>query len=85
MATGSVGTGSRPYVKTIIFGIVSVAFYFALLINQNIVTTFFSKGGWYAFLPIVLAFIFSFVHGNFTGYFWSSLGVEASRIKKEGR
>ncbi|TAN42355.1 MAG: hypothetical protein EPN22_12630 [Nitrospirae bacterium] len=84
MAASSVGASKKPYGKTMIFGIVSVALYAALLINQDSVTAYFSKGGVYAFLPIIMAFIFSFVHGNFTGYFWTSLGVEASKKKKEG-
>jgi uncharacterized integral membrane protein len=85
MATGSVGMGKKPYGITIVFGIFSVALYVALLNNQDSITASFSKGGWYSFLPIILAFIFSFVHGNFTGHFWTLLGVEASRIKKEGK
>lgn len=85
MAAGSVGAGKKPYVKTMVFGIVSVVLYAALLNNQDSLTAYFSKGGGYAFLPIIMAFIFSFVHGNFTGYFWTLLGVEASKKKKEGK
>jgi hypothetical protein len=41
------------------------------------------KGGMYAFLPIVTAFVFSYIHGTFTGHFWTVLGIEAARKKKE--
>ncbi len=74
----------KPYGKLIITGIVSLGLYVALLGNQEIVNTYCGKGGTYAFLPIVMAFIFSFVHGSFTGHFWSVMGVEASK-KKEAK
>ena len=35
--------------------------------------------GMYAALPVLTAFLFSFVHGAFTGSFWSALGIEASK------
>jgi hypothetical protein len=37
----------------------------------------------YAFLPIITAFLFSIVHGSFTGNFWTLLGIEAAKKKKE--
>jgi hypothetical protein len=68
----------------IITGIVSVGLYVALLGNQEVITAYFGKGGVYAFLPIITAFLFSFIHGSFTGHFWTVLGVEASK-KKEAK
>ncbi len=66
-------------------GIISIGLYVALLSNQNLLNSNFSKGGLFAFLPIITAFVFSFFHGSFTGYFWTVLGVEASKKKKEVR
>jgi hypothetical protein len=43
----------------------------------------FGRGGMYAVLPIVTAFLFSFFHGAFTGHFWTVLGVEAAKKKRE--
>lgn len=73
----------RPYLKTVLYGAVSVGLYVLLLTRQDLINGTFAKGGLYAFLPIAMAFVFSFVHGNFTGNFWSSLGVEASKKHKE--
>jgi hypothetical protein len=73
----------RPYVKTALFGAVSIALYFLLLTRQDLVNETIVKGGAYALVPIAMAFIFSFVHGNFTGCFWSSCGIEASKKHKE--
>jgi len=69
----------KPIGKMILFGIVSLSFYALLLVKQDIVNDFFARGGIYAFLPIAAAFIFSFVHGSFTGKFWTVLGIVAAR------
>ena len=76
-------TKKKPVSKMFIMGIISVALYALLLAKQDEVNILFGKGSWYAFLPIITAFVFSFVHGNFTGDFWTVLGVEAARKKKE--
>lgn len=73
----------KPYGKAIVLGIMSLALYAALLLNQDLINKYWALGGLYAFLPIGTAFVFSFVHGSFTGNFWSALGVEASKKKKE--
>jgi hypothetical protein len=33
----------------------------------------------YALVPIVIALVFSFVHGAFTGHFWDLLGLRAKK------
>jgi drug/metabolite transporter superfamily protein YnfA len=83
MANSQGSSKKKPYGTAIIFGIMSLALYVVLLTQQEVVNEYFTKGGVYAFLPIAAAFIVSFVHGNFTGNFWTVLGVEASKKKKE--
>ena len=83
MAASQGSSKKKPYGAAIILGIVSLALYVVLLTQQEIVNEYFTKGGMYAFLPIGAAFLFSLVHGNFTGNFWTLLGVEASKKKKE--
>lgn len=83
MANSKGSSKKKPYGTAIIFGIISVALYVFLLTKQQFFNEYFTKGGVYAFLPVAAAFIFSFVHGNFTGNFWTVLGVEASKKKKE--
>ena len=73
----------RPYLKTVLFGAVSIALYALLLVKQDLINDNFAKGGLFALLPIAMAFVFSFFHGNFTGCFWSSCGIEASKKTKE--
>lgn len=73
----------KPIGKMLLMGIVSVGLYAVLLTEQGLINKYFTKGGLFAFLPIVTAFLFSFVHGSFTGNFWTVLGIEAK--KKETR
>jgi len=73
----------KPYASLIIMGVLSVAMYATLLLKQDIINQYFARGGAYAILPIATAFLFSFVHGSFTGNFWTVLGIEAAKKKKE--
>lgn len=75
---------SKPYLRALLFGVLSIGLYVGLITNQDMITENFSKGGVYAFLPVAAAFLFSFVHGTFTGDFWTVLGVEAAK-KKEAK
>ena len=76
-------TRKKPVGAMIVMGIISLALYAALLLRQDWVNITFAKGGLYALLPIVTAFVFSYFHGTFTGHFWTILGVEAAKKKKE--
>ena len=73
----------KPYAKMMFMGIISIALYVILLLKQDIINKYFANGGIYAFLPIATAFIFSFFHGSFTGNFWTVMGIEASKKRKE--
>jgi hypothetical protein len=83
MAVGYGSTKKKPIGKMIITGIVSIALYGFLLSNQGFINDYVSRGGIYALFPIAVAFLFSIVHGTFTGKFWSVLGIEAAKKKKE--
>jgi len=75
----------KPYLAALTWGMVSVAIYATLLTQQDLINANFANGGVYAFLPIGAAFLFSLVHGSFTGHFWTLLGVEASKKHKEAK
>ena len=83
MASTHGSTKKKPISMMLLMGSISLAMYIGLLMNQDLITNNFARGGLFAFLPISTAFLFSFVHGTFTGHFWSVLGVEASKKKKE--
>lgn len=73
----------RPYLQTALYGAVSIGMYVLLLAKQDLINENVAKGGLFALLPIAMAFAFSFFHGNFTGCFWTSCGIEASKKTKE--
>ena len=83
MAATEQKTRKKPVGIMLLTGAISIGLYTALLTNQDFLNSNFGRGGLYAFLPIMTAFVFSFIHGSFTGHFWTVLGVEASKKKKE--
>jgi hypothetical protein len=79
MATSSGKSKKKPVGKLLLFGIGSTILYALVLTYQGLITAYFTRGALYAILPIASAFAFSYVHGHFTGYFWSVLGIEAKK------
>ena len=77
------GAKKKPVAAMIVMGVISLALYATLLLKQDLVNSTFAQGGWYALLPIITAFVFSYFHGGFTGHFWTVLGIEAAKKKKE--
>jgi hypothetical protein len=71
----------KALVSAIVMGVLSVGLYALLFLKQDLVNSTFGKGGIHALLPIATAFLFSFVHGSFTGNFWTALGIEAAKSK----
>lgn len=72
-------TRKRNVGKTLIFGVAAVALYAAVFTHADFITNLSAKGGFYAVVPVITVFLFSYVHGSFTGAFWSALGIEASK------
>ena len=70
---------ARAVKSAVIFGLITAAFYAVIFLNEGTVMKYFTKGGMYAFLPVGAALVVSFIHGSFTGNFWTALGIEASK------
>lgn len=74
---------SKALISALLFGIVSAILYALLLANSSLFVEWAQRthqGEKSLFLiPIVVAFVFSWIHGNFTGHFWESLGVKAAK------
>ena len=45
--------------------------------ESEILANFTRTDGLYPMLPVAAAFVFSFAHGAFTGYFWEVVGIHA--------
>jgi hypothetical protein len=69
----------RHFKSCFLFGALTVGLYAAVFANQDVVMTYFTKGGLFALLPVATVFAVSYFHGNFTSSFWSALGIEASK------
>jgi len=74
-------TKKKALVSAIVMGALSIGLYALLFVKEDLINSTFGRGGAYALLPIATAFLFSFVHGSFTGNFWTALGIEAARSK----
>jgi hypothetical protein len=74
---------TRPIAATILFGTISIVLYIALLTYSDLLVdlAYRTRSGdkTLFFVPIIIAFVFSFVHGNFTGNFWESMGLRAAK------
>ncbi len=79
MASEHINHQKKPVGKTIGLGVLTAALYAAVFWNADTVMQTFTKGGWYAALPVATVFLFSFVHGAFAHNLWSLLGIEANQ------
>jgi uncharacterized membrane protein HdeD (DUF308 family) len=66
--------------KTLLWGLLVIGLYTALYFSENILIRWTAQGEWTFFIPIIIAFVFSFAHGHFTGEFWELLGVKPKRF-----
>ncbi len=72
------GSRRRARNRAFLFGGMSLALYAALFLFSKPLMAAFTKGHFYALLPVATAFLFSYVHGTFTGSFWTAMGIDAS-------
>lgn len=73
------------HLRTVALGAVSLVLYLALFVNEHAVLEASITGEWGFMVPIAIAFLFSFVHGAFTGGFWDMLGLKAKTRKEPKR
>jgi hypothetical protein len=81
--SGNQSNTGKLAMETIGYGMLSAALYATLFMNADTVMRFFTKGGWYAALPIATVFIISFAHSSFAGNLWSLLGIEAAKTGEQ--
>ena len=79
MAKASDNSRAKMLGKTVGLGLAAAGLYAAVFLNADTVMKYFTKGAWYAALPVATVFIFSFVHGAFASEFWSLMGIEATK------
>ncbi len=72
----------KPLAATLLYGTASVVLYALLLTNSDLFVEWaqHTKENKALFLiPVVVAFVFSYFHGAFTGHFWETLGLRAAK------
>jgi hypothetical protein len=84
MARDQDGMG-RPVGKMALFGIATAGLYGAVFANSDWVMEHFTRGAWYAALPVATVFLFSFVHGAFASHLWTVLGVGVTKKPAQPR
>ncbi|MCK5876368.1 MAG: hypothetical protein KAG43_01935 [Candidatus Marithrix sp.] len=72
----------KAVIQTTSLAVSSAVLYFLLYYFSDSIMDWSHQGGWYFVIPVVIAFIFSFVHGAFANHFWDMLGVKAKPVKK---
>lgn len=73
----------KPVFQLVLTGTGSMLLYLLLfLFEDEIMRAYTRTDGLYWLLPVAMAFVFSLVHGAFTGYFWETLGI---RGKPQGK
>jgi hypothetical protein len=72
----------RALARTVLYGSISSVLYALLYIFEQDILGLSRQGGWNFIVPMVIAFAFSLVHGNFTGQFWELFGIKAKTTKK---
>lgn len=72
----------RAVQRTLIYGTISVVLYTLLYFFEGQILALSKEGRWNFFIPMAIAFVFSIVHGNFTGQFWDVFGIKAKTTKK---
>ncbi len=83
-ATRMSNTGKKRHFRNCFtFGMLTAVVYAAVFANQELVMTYFTRGGVYSLLPVAVVFFISYAHGNFTSSFWSALGIEGSKSTKK--
>ncbi|SFG01638.1 hypothetical protein SAMN05660649_00483 [Desulfotomaculum arcticum] len=73
---------NKNILLTIVWGVVSMALYVIVFLNQQAVTDYFTRGGVFSLAVIVTALVFSFVHGAFANYFIEAVGFKP--VNKKG-
>jgi len=72
--------------KALVFGAASAVLYTLLFVYSDHLVEYAHRTRqgehiWFV-VPIIIAFIFSYFHGAFTGYFWDVLGLTAAQKTK---
>jgi hypothetical protein len=69
----------KPVKQALFWGVISLAAYLLIFLNEQAVTSYFARGGFSAIVVIVTALSFSFIHGAFANYLLEVAGIRAAQ------
>lgn len=69
----------RQIARMVALGVITGVLYWLLFANEDKILSLSTEGRWAFWIPVTIAFVFSFAHGSFTGEFWDVLGVKAKK------
>ncbi|MEO5336277.1 MAG: hypothetical protein H7841_05200 [Magnetospirillum sp. WYHS-4] len=69
----------RAVFKALATGAASLALYLFLFGYETMLLDLAKQARWMFIVPVGIAFLFSYVHGTFTGAFWDALGIKARK------
>ncbi|HNQ05211.1 MAG TPA: hypothetical protein PKH69_11440 [Thiobacillaceae bacterium] len=75
-------TPKKSIAATLLYGTASLALYTLLLSHADLFVQWAQhtrENRILFIIPVLVAFVFSYFHGAFTGHFWESLGLHAAR------
>jgi hypothetical protein len=76
-------TRSKRLIKMSLWGILSILMYSAVLLFQESITKYFTRGGFFALAIVATALVFALVHGTFAGHILEELNYKAANRKKD--
>ncbi len=79
MANSDMKRTGKQITWTVAYGLAALVLYLLLYALEDHILALSALGGWYFVVPVATAFVFSFVHGAFTGHFWDVFGVKARK------
>jgi multisubunit Na+/H+ antiporter MnhB subunit len=79
MSAASVKSSGGSATKALLLGALSLGLFILLFTNEPLVLDLARQARWMFVVPVGIAFLFSFVHGAFTGAFWDALGIKAKK------
>jgi hypothetical protein len=72
---------ANAVIQTVFLGTISAILYFLLYYFSEPILSMSQQGGWYFIVPVIIAFVLSFVYGTFVSHFWDVLGVKAKSVQ----
>lgn len=70
---------SKKIMPIVLFGTVTAVLYGLLFHFEREILALTGQGGWTFLVPMTIAFVLSYTHGNFTAAFWDFLGIKAKK------